>query len=219
MARSTARKRALNTLYEADEKGQEILSLLAERLLRPGAQTPLPDYAIDLVRGVAEHLHTIDNALDDHSTGWKINRMAVVDRNILRIAAWEIVFNPDVPDRVAIDEALSLAKTLSDSDAPAFIHGLLSAVSTDKEQILIADSKRAESEQTDSEQTDSDSAEGVESESNHTLAQGRETEKETDIDSLPFPTLAPDVAADSATSAPLPKASAESSDDDTPCNA
>ncbi|MFT8532672.1 transcription antitermination factor NusB, partial [Bifidobacterium aquikefiri] len=143
MARSTARKRALNTLYEADEKGQEVLSLLAERLLRPGAQTPLPDYAIDLVRGVAEHLHTIDGALDAHSTGWKLNRMAVVDRNILRIATWEIVFNPDVPDRVAIDEALSLAKSFSDSDAPGFIHGLLSAVSADKEQTLITESEQA----------------------------------------------------------------------------
>ena len=105
MARSTARKRALNTLYEADEKGQDILSLLDERIAHPGAQTPLPQYAIDIVRG-----------------------MAVVDRNILRIAAWEILFNDDVPDRVAIDEALALAKTLCDGGAPAFIHGLLSAV-------------------------------------------------------------------------------------------
>ena len=132
MARSTARKRALNTLYEADEKGQDILSLLAERIKEPGAQTPLPDYAIDIVRGVAEHRRDIDRELDDHSTGWKVRRMAVVDRNILRIAAWEILFNDDVPDRVAIDEALGLAKTLSDSDSPAFIHGLLSAICDDK---------------------------------------------------------------------------------------
>ena len=127
MARSTARKRALNTLYEADEKGQDILSLLDERIAHPGAQTPLPDYAIDIVKGVAEHRRQIDMTLDDHSTGWKVRRMGVVDRNILRIAAWEILFNDEVPDKVAIDEALALAKTLCDDDSPACIHGLLSA--------------------------------------------------------------------------------------------
>ncbi|MBW3091524.1 transcription antitermination factor NusB [Bifidobacterium sp. 82T10] len=134
MARSTARKRALNTLYEADEKGQDILSLLAERIAEPGAQTPLPDYAIDIVRGVAEHRRDIDRTLNDHSTGWKVWRMPVVDRNILRIAVWEILFNDEVPNKVAIDEALSLAKTLCDDDSPAFIHGLLSAVCNDIER-------------------------------------------------------------------------------------
>ncbi|NEG88540.1 transcription antitermination factor NusB [Bifidobacterium aerophilum] len=136
MARSTARKRALNTLYEADEKGQDILSLLAERIAEPGAQTPLPDYAIDIVRGVAEHRRDIDRTLNDHSTGWKVWRMPVVDRNILRIAVWEILFNDEVPDKVAIDEALGLAKTLSDDDSPAFIHGLLSAICTDKDAVI-----------------------------------------------------------------------------------
>ena len=131
MARSTARKRALNTLYEADEKGQDFLSLLAERIEEPGAQTPLPDYAIEIVRGVADHRREIDYMLNEHSTGWKVRRMAVVDRNILRIAAWEIMFNDDVPNMVAIDEALGLAKTLCDDESPAFIHGLLSAVSAD----------------------------------------------------------------------------------------
>ena len=125
MARSTARKRALNTLYEADEKGQDILSLLAERIEQPGAQTPLPDYAIEIVRGVAEHIAAIDAMLDEHSTGWKVKRMGVVDRNILRIAAWEIMFNDDVPNMVAIDEAL--------------IHGLLSAVSADAEATEVAE--------------------------------------------------------------------------------
>ena len=139
MARSTARKRALNTLYEADEKGQDILSLLAERIEQPGAQTPLPDYAIEIVRGVAENLYRIDSVLDEHSTGWKVKRMGVVDRNILRIAVWEIMFNDDVPNMVAIDEALGLAKTLCDDDSPAFIHGLLSAVSADADDVQVDD--------------------------------------------------------------------------------
>ena len=137
MARSTARKRALNTLYEADEKGQDILSLLAERIEQPGAQTPLPEYAIEIVRGVAEHIAAIDSTLDEHSTGWKVKRMCVVDRNILRIAAWEIMFNDDVPNMVAIDEALGLAKTLCDDESPAFIHGLLSAVSADADAVQV----------------------------------------------------------------------------------
>ena len=144
MARSTARKRALNTLYEADEKGQDILSLLEERLENPGAQTPLPDYAIEIVRGVADHRRDIDATLDAHSTGWKVRRMAVVDRNILRIAAWEILYNPDVPGKVAIDEALGLAKSLSDEDAPAFIHGLLSAVCADRAEASAVDEAAAD---------------------------------------------------------------------------
>ena len=137
MARSTARKRALNTLYEADEKGQDILSLLAERIEQPGAQTPLPEYAIEIVRGVAEHIAAIDSTLDEHSTGWKVKRMGVVDRNILRIAAWALMFNDDGPNMVAIDEALGLAKTLCDDESPAFIHGLLSAVSADADAVQV----------------------------------------------------------------------------------
>lgn len=133
MARSTARKRALNTLYEADEKGQDFLSLLAERIEEPGAQTPLPDYAIEIVRGVADHRREIDYMLNEHSTGG-------------RFAAWPSWIaiscasphgrsssTTTCPDRVAIDEALGLAKTLSDGDSPAFIHGLLSAICDDTE--------------------------------------------------------------------------------------
>ena len=134
MARSTARKRALNTLYEADEKSQDFLSLLEERKVRPGAQTPLPAYAVTIVEGVAEHHRDIDEALQTHSTRWPLSRMHAIDRNILRIAAWEMLYNPEVPDKVAIDEALSLAKTLSDADAPSFIHGVLSALEQEKDE-------------------------------------------------------------------------------------
>ena len=155
MARSTARKRALNTLYEADEKSQDILSLLDERIAHPGAQTPLPDYAIEIVKGVAEHRRQIDMTLDEHSTGWKVRRMGVVDRNILRIAAWEILFTDDVPDKVAIDEALALAKTLCDDDSPAFIHGLLSAVCSAKNA---APSPVSVAEEADEESSDSAAA-------------------------------------------------------------
>lgn len=133
MARSTARKRALNTLYEADEKEQDILSLLEERIAQPGAQTPLPQYAIEIVQGVADHLSEINRTLDEHSTSWPLSRMAVIDRNILRIATWELLYNSEVPSKVAIDEAISLAKTLSEADSPSFVHGVLSAIERDQE--------------------------------------------------------------------------------------
>ncbi|RFD80249.1 nitrogen utilization protein B [Gardnerella vaginalis] len=136
MARSTARKRALNTLYEADEKNQNILSLLEERVKEPGAQTPLPEYAIEIVRGVGERRNRIDKTLNRYSTGWKVGRMAVIDRNILRIAVWEILLNEEIPDKVAIDEAIALAKVYSDDEAIAFIHGLLSAIVADKDACL-----------------------------------------------------------------------------------
>ena len=91
MARSTARKRALNTLYEADEKSQDILSLLDERIAHPGAQTPLPDYAIEIVKGVAEHRRQIDMTLDEHSTGWKVRRMGAVSYTHLTLPTKRIV--------------------------------------------------------------------------------------------------------------------------------
>ncbi|EFA23313.1 transcription antitermination factor NusB [Bifidobacterium gallicum] len=134
MARSTARKRALNTLYEADEKDQDIKSLLQERIVEPGAQTPLPEYAIEIVEGVADNRKDLDRIINEHSTGWKVWRMPVIDRNILRIAAWEIIHNDEIPDKVAIDEALNLAKTLSDDESLGFIHGVLSAICTDADQ-------------------------------------------------------------------------------------
>lgn len=160
MARSTARKRALNTLYEADEKNQNILSLLEERIEVPGAQTPLPEYAISIVRGVGERRHALDKILNRYSTSWKVGRMAVIDRNILRIALWEILLNDEIPDKVAIDEAISLSKMYSDDSAIAFIHGLLSAVVADKDACLsrlngepIAEEQGNDPQADDSEQT------------------------------------------------------------------
>lgn len=177
MARSTARKRALNTLYEADEKGQDILSLLAERLERPGAQTPLPVYAVAIVRGVAAHARAIDRLLNDHSTGWRVPRMAAVDRNILRMAVWEIVYNDEVPDGVAIDEALTLAKSLSDEDSPAFIHGLLNAVASDGDA-------RTTARETESQE--SHAAEGVTTADEESIPRDSPTTTLADIQPVPI---------------------------------
>ncbi|WP_427877158.1 transcription antitermination factor NusB [Gardnerella sp. 2492-Sm] len=159
MARSTARKRALNTLYEADEKNQNILSLLEERLKEPGAQTPLPDYAVEIVRGVGERRNRIDKTLNRYSTGWKVGRMAVIDRNILRMAVWEILLNDEIPDKVAIDEAIALAKMYSEDDAISFVHGLLSAIVSDKDACLAKFNGEAAAEESAEESTEEEAAE------------------------------------------------------------
>lgn len=170
MARSTARKRALNTLYEADEKNQNILSLLEERLKEPGAQTPLPDYAVEIVRGVGERRNRIDKTLNRYSTGWKVGRMAVIDRNILRMAVWEILLNDEIPDKVAIDEAIALAKMYSEDDAISFVHGLLSAIVSDKDACLAKFNGEAAAE----ESTEEEAAEEASEESASDTAESSE---------------------------------------------
>ena len=176
MARSTARKRALNTLYEADEKSQNILSLLEERVKEPGAQTPLPEYAIEIVRGVGERRNRIDKTLNRYSTGWKVGRMAVIDRNILRIAVWEMLLNEEIPDKVAIDEAISLAKTYSDDDAIAFIHGLLSAIMADKEACLAQFYGESQEETTENASASQDSQETQEASKSSESSESSESE-------------------------------------------
>lgn len=166
MARSTARKRALNTLYEADEKNQHVDSLLAERIEYPGAQTPLPPYAIEICQGVADHYGTITRAINNHATNRTIGRMAVVDRNILRMGVWEIVFNDDVPDLVAIDEAAKLAGELSGEKSPSFVVGVLSAIKDDKAAILADDAEHSKKsdeaeEESEEEATEPTTAVGI----------------------------------------------------------
>lgn len=161
MARSTARKRALNTLYEADIKRQPIESLLEERLEFPGAPTPLPEYAVQIVRGVGEHRRHIDEVISEHSKDWSLSRMAKVDRNILRLATWEIVYNPEIPAKVAIDEAIAQAKRLSEADSAAFIHGVLSAIADDPE-VKPEEAEPEGAEESGEEAAENAGAEGVE---------------------------------------------------------
>lgn len=124
-ARSKARKRALDVLFEADQRGRDVTELLAERLLVPGTQAALPQYAVELVEGVVAERDRIDELIASYSHGWTIDRMPAVDRAVLRIGAWEILFNADVPDAVAVDEAVDLARALSTDDSPTFVNGLL----------------------------------------------------------------------------------------------
>ncbi|MDQ2758460.1 MAG: transcription antitermination factor NusB [Actinomycetota bacterium] len=124
-ARSKARKRALDLLFEADQRGLNVTDLLAARLVEPGAPSPVTPYTVDLVEGVVEKWADIDDLLTTYSQGWTVERMPGVDRAILRIGAWEVVWNDDVPDAVAISEAVALAKSLSTDDSPSFVNGLL----------------------------------------------------------------------------------------------
>ena len=122
-ARSKARKRALDILFEAEARSEPVPGLLAERIA--AADPPVSEYAAELVRGVHEHAELIDDLLTTHSQGWALERMPAVDRNILRIGVYELLWQDQVPDAVAISEAVTLAADLSTDDSPAFVNGLL----------------------------------------------------------------------------------------------
>jgi transcription antitermination protein NusB len=122
-ARSKARKRALDVLFESEVRDEPVLDLLAERTA--AADPPVSDYAAELVRGVHEHAGQIDMLLAAHAKGWTLDRMPAVDRNILRIGVYELLWAADVPDGVAISEAVVLAGELSTDDSSSFVNGLL----------------------------------------------------------------------------------------------
>jgi N utilization substance protein B len=125
-ARSKARKRALDILFEAEQRGTGVLDLLAERITL--GSPPVPGYAADLVRGVAVHAARIDELISQYAEGWTLDRMPAVDRNVLRIGVYELLWADDVPDAVAISEAVLLAQDLSTEASPAFVNGLLAHI-------------------------------------------------------------------------------------------
>jgi N utilization substance protein B len=122
-ARSKARKRALDVLFEAEIRSEPVLELLTLRSAE--ASPPVAPYAAELVRGVLEHQEQIDTLLAAHAQDWTLDRMPAVDRNILRIGAYELLWRDDIPDAVAISEAVQLAAELSTDASPAFVNGLL----------------------------------------------------------------------------------------------
>jgi transcription antitermination protein NusB len=122
-ARSKARKRALDILFEADQRGVDPAAVLAERIRR--ADPPVAEYTVELVEGVLAHRERIDELLGTYAQGWTVARMPGVDRALLRMSAWELLYNDAVPDAVVIDEAVELARSLSTDESPAFVNGLL----------------------------------------------------------------------------------------------
>ena len=122
-ARSKARKRALDVLFEAEQRSVDVGEVLAGRLA--SADPPVNDYTVDLVEGVVAHGERIDELLTTYSKDWSLDRMPAVDRAVLRLATFELLWRPDVPDAVVIDEAVALARSLSTDESPAFVNGLL----------------------------------------------------------------------------------------------
>ena len=137
-ARSKARKQALDILYESDIRGSSALATLEARDVvddGPDAR-PIREFTRELISGVSENKRKIDELITTYAQGWDMDRLAAVDRNILRLGIYEIVWSDDLADGIAIDEAISLAKDLSTDDSATFIHGLLGKISSIKESIV-----------------------------------------------------------------------------------
>jgi N utilization substance protein B len=125
-ARSKARKRALDVLYEAELRDVAADAVLAEHALR--GEPALPDYAATLVNGVLLHSERIDELVQSYAVDWTLDRMPPVDRNLLRLGVFELLWMDDVPDGVAISEAVQLAGSLSTEDSPRFVNGVLARI-------------------------------------------------------------------------------------------
>ncbi len=125
-ARTKYRKRALDILFESELQSLSMGGSLVERLVTN--HPPINAYTVTLVEGVAENQARIDELLAEHSRGWTLDRMPGVDRNLLRLGTYEILFADDVPDAVAVSEAVDLARELSTDDSPSFVAGVLGAI-------------------------------------------------------------------------------------------
>jgi len=138
-ARSKARKQSLDLLYEADIRGASALDLLILRdVVEDGPDArPIREFTRELVTGVSDNKRKIDELITTYAQGWDMDRLPAVDRNILRLGIYEIVWSTDLDDGIAIDEALTLAKELSTDESAGYIHGVLGRISSIKESIAI----------------------------------------------------------------------------------
>ena len=134
-ARSKARKRALDILFASELRSEDPVVAL-DRAIAAG-EGPTNDYTATLVRGVVEHLERIDEVLTTYSQGWTLARMPAVDRNVLRIGVYELLWgDDDVPESVAVSEAMHLVQDLSTDESPTFVNGLLGAVLRDRASLV-----------------------------------------------------------------------------------
>jgi N utilization substance protein B len=136
-ARSKARKQTLDLLYEADIRGSSASELMVLRdVVEEGHDaTPIRDFTRALVTGVSDNKRKIDELITTYAQGWDMDRLPAVDRNILRLGIYEIVWSEDLDDGIAIDEALNLARELSTDESAGYIHGVLGRISSIKESI------------------------------------------------------------------------------------
>lgn len=125
-ARTKSRKRALDILFESEAQSLPTGGTLAERV--GDTEYPVNEYAVRLIEGVVEHRERLDQIIADNARDWTLDRMPAVDRNLLRIGAYEILYVDDVPDAVAVSEAVELASDLSTDESPSFVNGLLSRI-------------------------------------------------------------------------------------------
>ncbi|MEO5313045.1 transcription antitermination factor NusB [Pseudarthrobacter sp. CC12] len=133
-ARGKARSRALDVLFEAEQRSISAFDVLRAR--REKTDQVVNPYTVEIVEGVVSQQAAIDEFLETYSQGWTLERMPSVDRIILRIGTWELLYNDDVPDGVAVSEAVALAKTLSTDESPQFINGLLGRLQQLKPSLL-----------------------------------------------------------------------------------
>jgi transcription antitermination protein NusB len=133
-ARGKARNRALDVLFEAEQRSVSAFDVLRAR--REKTDQIINPYTLEIVEGVLSEQTAIDEFLETYSQGWSLERMPSVDRIILRIGTWELLYNDDVPDGVAVSEAVALAKTLSTDESPQFINGLLGRLQQLKPSLL-----------------------------------------------------------------------------------
>lgn len=136
-ARSKARKQALDILYESDIRSSAAEKILESRDVTeegPDAR-PIREFTRELIGGVVANKRKIDELITTYAQGWDMDRLAAVDRNILRLGIYEIIWSDELADGIAIDEAITLAKELSTDDSATFIHGLLGKISSIKESV------------------------------------------------------------------------------------
>lgn len=132
-ARTKARKRALDILFASELRREDPVEAL-DRAVAEG-EGPTNPYTGDLVRGVQDHRARIDELLSEYSTGWSLERMPAVDRNVLRIGLYEMLWVDDVPDPVAVTEAMALVRELSTDESPQFVNGVLGSLLRNKESL------------------------------------------------------------------------------------
>ena len=128
-ARSKARKRALDVLYASEMRNLPTADAMTEQ----AEAGPVNEYTVTLVQGVTEHRTRLDEVIAGYAQGWTLDRMPAVDRNVLRLATYEVLFVDDVPDAVAVSEALHLVRDLSTDESPAFVNGVLGNIVRDRD--------------------------------------------------------------------------------------
>jgi N utilization substance protein B len=133
-ARSKARKRALDILFECEVRGTSPGDTLDDRIV--AAEPPVNEYTVTLIRGFVEHQARIDELISRYAQGWTLERMPAVDRNVLRLGVLEILYVDETPDAVAVSEAMSLVRDLSTDDSPAFVNGVLGTILRDKATLV-----------------------------------------------------------------------------------